>query len=135
MLDAESFLLLGIAAGGGGGGGGGNPNYVESIAGTLVNLFDDLDFDEIAAAVEDNNATVQLVVQGSMLVGQLWSGGILFSACLFDSPADENPYRAASVYYNHAASLLYAKSFFGSGFVDVPASTSAQLIIIHHPLP
>jgi len=61
MLDTESFLL-GIATGGGGD--GGNPNYVETLNGTLGNPIPYSRYSEILNDLENGNAT--MYIKGSL---------------------------------------------------------------------
>lgn len=60
VLDVESFLL-GIAAGGGG---GGNPNYVETIEGTLANPWGGK-FEEIITGCKNKNLTAFISLTSS----------------------------------------------------------------------
>ncbi len=134
--DTESFLL-GIAAGGGGG--GGNPNYVETVEGTLANPFGELNIEELFSGLANNGLTLILSALGSSLVGQI-SGhnSISFGTVLFSDPTDSTPWLGGSVSYffpYDTAQLAYAKVCQNSVWIDVPATTQTVLTVIHHPLP
>lgn len=136
MLDIESFLL-GIAAGGVGG--GGNPNYVETVEGTLANPFGELNIEELFSGLANNGLTLILLALGSSLVGQI-SGhnNITFGTVIFSDPTDSTPWLGGSVSYylpDDTVRLGYAKVCQNSVWIDVPATTQSVLTVIHHPLP
>lgn len=144
MLDVESFLL-GIAAGGGG---GGNPNYVETITGTLANPFGDYTSSQLAyMANVENSINMFLVVDGSVLgmgvyplsmLKPLSSGGngfLFFGASYLPDNAEQ--YMVADVEYQ--SGLQRARMMIGGNTVTDVMSYSSHitttLTIIHHPLP
>lgn len=134
VLDMESFLL-GIAAGGGGG--GGNPNYVETIRGTVANPWGEANYRELTNGIYTKELTVKMAFGGISLIAAS-NDGILFSAVLFNLPEDTEPYLGASVYYSGIddGALTIAKANFGMGsWDDLPLATPTTLTIIHHPLP
>ena len=119
------------------GGGGGNPNYVETIEGTLANPFGELDFDELYSELGAGGVTLILSALGASMMGQInGSGSILFGTVLFAAPIDAAPWIGGSVSYVPGEELLdYAKVLQNGVWVDLPATTQTVLTVIHHPMP
>lgn len=118
-------------------GGGGNPNYVETIEGTLANPFGELDFDELYRELGAGGVTLILSALGATMMGQInGSGSILFGTVLFAAPTDAAPWIGGSVSYVTGDELLdYAKVLQSGVWADLPAATTTTLTVIHHPLP
>lgn len=133
VLDTESFLL-GIAAGGG----GGNPNYVETISGTVANPWGAANYQELINGISSNELTVAMTI-GDTSLNATVVNGILFSAALFDLPGDTKLYLGVSVFYStlDEGALTIAKANFGTGggWGDLPSAMPTTLSIIHHPMP
>ena len=131
-LDPVSYKL-GQAAGG-----GGNPNYVETISGTVANPWGAANYLELIDGISSNELTVAMTIGGTSLNASVING-ILFSMALFDLPEGTEPYQGASVFYSilNEGALTIAKANFGtgSGWGDLPSATPTTLTIIHHPLP
>lgn len=143
MLDTESFLL-GIATGGGGD--GGNPNYIETIEGTLANPIPYERYSEILNDLENGNVT--MYINGSATgVGPYTlyaKPGASSHIMAFFADVVSKYFVSGSFYFpNHEGEILdlYAirytivtneavnlSSIFNS---DDPVTTT----IIHHPMP
>lgn len=113
----------------------GNPNYVETIEGTLANPWGELNYSKLRDEINNKNATISLYVDHATLIGILFDRNILFGSCLFDMPTDDKPLLAGSIAYDSNGDLLYAKMLGGSSWNDIPENASCALIIIHHSLP
>lgn len=117
--------------------GGGNPNYVETITGTLTNPWGEANFQELIDGILANELTVEMEVSSVLLSASI-NNGILFSLAIFDLPSDTDPIMGGSVMYSGAddGALTIAKANFGTGsWVNLPSTMPCTVIIIHHPLP
>ncbi len=137
MLDTESFLL-GIAAGGGGG--GGNPNYVETISGTLANPWGDLGAAALYLALYRNASASMLVQMGGaairLLLTQKGLDEIYASAAYYD-PNTSSLNEAVGISW-HEGELKYAYVTQNGVTTDMTAyaaAISTTLTVIHHPMP
>lgn len=132
MLDTESFLL-GIATGGGGD--GGNPNYVETITGTLANPWGDKIPDELVQLYKLNNVSLFLGVRADKLSLLSGDDGILFGLVAGDM---EDYVQASLVMYNEVGDFVEQKSFHFTTpdqYEELSSETPCTLTIIHHPMP
>ena len=125
---------------GGGGGGGGNPNYVETITGTLENPWGNVTASDFAAALASNevSATLQITVgTATALVNPVISGSyLIFSVAAYGSSGWS--VIASAAYLVSNGRLLYAFYQQGGTLTDLKSmseSISTTLTIIHHPLP
>lgn len=146
MFDAESFLL-GIAAGGGG---GGNPNYVETITGTLANLLQTSDhtISELAAEINGGNATALLDIDGSQagfpgtfkisLLPSIGGTANYIGGSLNAIGNSIGDTIAVSVDFETPNSLYYFHILSGGTISNLTSAGDqfpTTLTIIHHPLP
>ena len=149
MLDVESFLL-GMAAGGGGGGGG-NPNYVETITGTIANPWGSHAFGDIKAALTSNAIT-------AYIVDDLLHGARIY----LEASADDLSGFTGSFHISTQSSVVIVDreieyvaydnngaciALFGilgttsqnamtlDDYTEDAAGAACTLVIIHHPLP
>lgn len=143
MLDVESFLL-GIAAGGGGGGGG-NPNYVETITGTLANPFGTMTAGELkiliqnvtngkATAILHISNTIDLILVPQESNGLYFVGITNFDSTEFDGYIFEYDASDMSRYGGYCYFDISSDSVSGD-IASLHASKQTTLTIIHHPLP
>lgn len=129
-------------------GGGGNPNYVETITGTLANPFGDYTSSQLAyMANVENSINMFLVVDGSVLgmgvyplsmLKPLNSGDnstLFFGASYLPDNAEH--YMVADVEYQ--SGLKRARMMVGGNTITDVMSYSSHitttLTIIHHPMP
>ena len=139
-LDPVSYKL-GQAAGGGGG--GGNPNYVETITGTLANPWGDIDILDLGQKVMNNNATVFLEINDAShsvtpLQGLFIVDDVNVSAMFSFSMFFDESFSAISVVFlgGNFLNSVSIDGTAGSYTVDqIPSTTPTTLTIIHHPLP
>ena len=121
------------------GGGAGNPNYIETIEGTLANPFGELDVEELFSGLANNGLTLILLALGSSLVGQIiGNNSILFGTAVFSDPTDSAPWLGGSVSYyfpDDTVQLGYAKVCQNGVWNDIPATMRTGLTVVHHPLP
>ena len=141
MLDVESFLL-GIAAGGGGG--GSNPNYVETITGTLANPFGSYTMAEIQQMISTKSASFFITFTDEHGHEQTLAGtgavepgeySELYFSVVYVTGTSTSYSAYAIVYDAVENSMLYAIELIGRTRTDLSSSTSCTLTIIHHPLP
>ena len=134
-LDPVSYKL-GQAAGGGGG--GGNPNYVETIVGTLANPWGSYAFSDIRRNIANNAITAYIttsdsrkwfIPSGKSTGNNLWvrfNGG--FSNTIdYDCISITSSGTTTSVHYE------YSDGNYTETTID--PTTPCMLTIIHHPLP
>ena len=125
------------------GGGGGNPNYVETITGTIANPFGTNEkFQEILNGLIENTLTVKLefivgFIEQYQMTGVLVSNTSFFFAC----------YLPPTFSSGHAIRLLYSNNLqLNKYYITVAkdgtwvegslsADLATTLTIIHHPLP
>ena len=127
-----------------GGGGGGNPNYIETIEGTLANPFGDLDKREIIGKVFAKDASVFISftfgdVTISMLQGIALNSSVL---AFYNIETDAEDYieSVSMLCYSSGEYALIAdySAFDSAVFYNDQAKLKfipSTLIIIHHPLP
>lgn len=126
---------------------GGNPNYVETIEGTLASPFGEYSPEELLAEIIQNDATVKLYLNGSSL--DLGNGTLyptstndtnrLYFQAVARGSTDITEWIAYTATYDESTFELiraYALSG-GSAFDMLPYANQipATLTIIHHPLP
>jgi len=134
MLDTESFLL-GIAAGGGGD--GGNPNYVETIEGTLANPWGGYTLQQILDGIASNQMSIMIFSEGQSVAPAVFQqmNALLFSLAFV--LGDNQSFTALSLMY--AGTDVTAFTMHGqNGNYTITAedlTTPCTLTIIHHPLP
>lgn len=126
-FDPVSYLMGKKA----GGGGGGNPNYVETIEGTLANPWGDYAFNDIMDLVSSRNATLIL----SFIGAQDYACEV---QSVHNVPRFFVGYRTGiryiSVVYTTSGVFSYARSIEDEVTI-ADGRTACTLTIIHHPLP
>ena len=143
MFDPVSYAMGAKA----GGGGGDNPNYVETITGTLANPWGGVDVADLASDVIANNATVYMTVSFSGLTRTFLvdfseyesnNSTIFISACTID--ANEIIAYAATWTGAVFENFMSAAGTVTDGLTITNYSAYGEyvpttLTIIHHPLP
>ena len=135
----EEALLLQILDQGGGS--GGNPNSVQTITGTAANPWGDVDYEELAEAVYNKNATVTIGYElgytilspRPMVANRVSAHETVLWASMLNSGADGG-WTAA---YNSSGGISSMKALVSGSPVDYIAyasATTSTLIIIWHPL-
>lgn len=127
--------------------GGGNPNYVETITGTLANPFDDYNITELAASANIDNSVNMYLVADATAIGLgvyplSWlkplndsDNGILYFGASYLPLSGNN--LVADVHYS-STGLSLARIMIGTTISDMSPYAEAivtTLTIIHHPLP
>ena len=138
-LDPVSYKL-GQAAGGGGG--GGNPNYVETITGTLANpwgdylpseLFGDANVSLVLSADVDDNVITFMPVP--VVNNQLYCFCGAFSARKVGGRTQLIQADSECVFYEpNGAFLSYGNLATPSDYNEYSGSVT-QLVVTHHPMP
>lgn len=140
-LDPVSYKL-GQAAGGG----GGNPNYVETITGTLANPWGEIDAGNLANEIANNNANAEIAWDATAIgVGTdrspLYTGNdgiqLLVRTSRIGEPTDYAALDIAWLTSDGELASAHALTS-GAGYVDLQGYASlitTVLTIIHHPLP
>ena len=123
-----------------GGGGGGNPNYVQTITGTLADPWGDVGFEAIRVALATGNASAKMHIQSDVLNLDSW----LFLTAAVNITAscghvDTTNYYAFTGTFRTGgvAPTLYLQSK-NAGFVDGSQYASiinSTLEITWHPMP
>ena len=145
-LDPVSYKL-GLAAGRGGG--GGNPNYVETITGTLANPFGSYTPAEIRQMLASQSASVTLTIPNledeetgesyTNVVALLRAYGTNNMSADAIPTMDATDFAALKLRWNVSTSSYNAKLgmlFTGEyNYTDVDLTTPCTLTVIHHPLP
>lgn len=113
------------------GGGSGNPNYVETIEGTLANPWGNYSYGTIIQDIADNNITAYLMMtmhpQHIQYSGFPTSGWVSVSATIS---------AVTQIQYTGGGVLNFAREYSGfSTYTDIDPATPCTLTIIHHPLP
>ena len=125
---------------------GGNPNYVETIEGTMANPWGNIDFETIANKCLSNDATMYLFVHGeeagrsdielSLQRAGMGSGEIPFGATRGNSL--EGLGGALAIYDGSTGNAIVTTIEIGGTVTDL-SETAEQipttLTIVHHPLP
>ena len=121
---------------------GGNPNYVETIEGTLENPWGNYTLNNIWEMLSSNEATMYIQYIGifngyaygyAIPNGTIgWTdGSVLFSAACGTGFLTY----AYSFSYSSNATYLYIKKASSSGWDTVDGTGACTLTIIHHPMP
>lgn len=151
-FDAVSFAAGKKAAGSSGGGVDGNPNWVETIEGTLTNPWGEYEWEGIKTLVNSGNATIKLTIPSQStkplgMTGEYRNSGMLGNTIVFSSltvrtyyDEDEEDTLAVPtgllVRYSRGTIDPVNTCVMDDGYVTyLPASTATTLTIIHHPLP
>lgn len=141
-LDPVSYKL-GIAAGGGG---GSNPNYAETITGTLANPWGGVDTAALLTEIQSNNATCMMTIDATALDIGIFpvialpfavSQGFIFELIGTSGPALNN-WGCTSVNYHSDGTFYTFYALTGGNVIDPGSYASTiptTLTIIHHPLP
>ena len=125
-------------------GGGGNPNYIETIEGTLANPWGDKDISEIRASLLRNEISVYLRIGNwPVLAVQAYNGyasGALYATAAYADilPLAEYSYGCYIVYFNSSGEVSGAFENYGDNTfnsVSTVPTTTTTLTIIHPPLP
>jgi len=141
MLDTESFLL-GIATGGGSD--GGNPNYVETIEGTLANPWGDIDPATLHQSVLSGDADVRLDIGGPPGFRHLeiqmspFEDSLIYFSGVADSPSNVEEWTALALYYELQGTINRVRLLNDGTVTDMSqyaTNLSTVLTIIHHPMP
>jgi len=130
----------------GGGGGGGNPNYVETIEGTLFSPFGNHTQDELLSGIDAGEITTILTVslggKEYTIPGQRNAKVLSFSRLIrLDVGTGSTSYMAAvSITYQPKGFNTTTSSYYSSGSWTIIETEDAKeipctLTIIHHPLP
>lgn len=122
---------------------GGNPNYVETVTGTLANPWGDVSYSELLDAVNNNNATCKLAVDATaidfgiipMIVSS--GGSFLYSELVAYASNAVSGWVALVANYSGTGVLETAYALRdGTAISLLPFSSSpTTLTIVHHPLP
>lgn len=119
---------------------GGNPNYVETIEGTMASPFGEHTVTELMAGIDDNSmsVTLQISLQGHTVVlpGAIL-GYLRFSLAIEpDNTAGWQNVAEVSYYNNgNIYNALYDERGNITDLKPMASSISTVLTIIHHPLP
>lgn len=138
-FDPISYAM-GVRAGGGG---GGNPNYVETVEGTLANPWGSVEPEALYTELADNAASILLTASiGSNTVTLPIVADTTFSRFKAVTAADNN--EGVDTYiagYDESGTLLTfvrATALSDSGSIDnlisLAFAVPVTLTIIHHPL-
>ncbi len=136
-LDPVSYKL-GQAAGGGGG--GGNPNYVETIEGTLANPWGKVDYGLLLIDIASNNATAIITVPALSFFSSylnVSSNHLIANGARFNI-GEPSLLSAGLASYGGDGTLNSLLMWQNGTTVDVTSTMSGYettLTIIHHPLP
>ena len=126
-------------------GGGGNPNYVETVTGTLANPWGSVTPATLQTAISGNNATALLTVDASAigmgaayLVATPFAQQAIAFQAVGSSGSSVADWAAVDVAYGTNGTLTYAWINRSGAALDATAyaqSITTTLTIIHHPLP
>ncbi len=123
------------------GSGGGNPNFVETITGTMADPWGELDYAELVQDVGNNDATATLAVPSMNLVAYLISNQseLSLNGANFISAGDDMTLAVAAFAKYGADGALNVILMWQNGTaMDVTSMLSGAettLTVIHHPLP
>ena len=136
---ADGNVITGTASG------GGNPNYVETVTGTLANPWGSVTPATLQTAISGNNATALLTVDASAigmgtayLVATPFAQQAIAFQAVGSSGSSVADWAAVDVAYGTNGSLAYAWINRSGAALDATAyaqSITTTLTIIHHPLP
>ena len=141
-LDPVSYKL-GQAAGGGGG--SGNPNYVETITGTLANPWGEKSYSELVDGIVNLDASVTLIVDAtsigydeyllSVARGEaIMAGQLPLMSCGYS----DGDWSAVYAFFTSNGTLYQAMALSNGQTLDMTqyaALLPTTLEIVHHPLP
>lgn len=139
-LDPVSYKL-GQAAGGG----GGNPNYVETITGTLANPFGSMTSGELKTLIQNvANGSATAILRISNMInmvlvpnesnGLYFVGITNFDSTEFDGYLFEYDGSNMNRYGGYCYFDISSDSVSGD-ITSLPGSKQTTLTVIHHPLP
>lgn len=147
-LDPVSYKL-GQAAGGGGG--GGNPNYVETITGTIGNPWGAHTFSDIKAALASNEITAYIVddlLPGERIYLEASADGVSgftgsfhistqSSVIIVDREIEYVAYdsNGACVAFFSVMGTTSQNAMTVDDYTEDAADATCTLYLIHHPLP
>lgn len=128
--------------------GDGNPNYVETIKGTLANPWGDVDIVTLASQCLTNDATVYLLVDGTAIGmpevelnlqrGGI-SAGIPFGAVGLHTTGDMIYLNGSIIIFKLSTGAVTTAIIHNDGAItDIlpyASNISTTITIIHHPLP
>lgn len=128
-----------------GGGGGGNPNYVETITGTLANPWGTVSYTSLIDGIIRNSITAKMTatIPGDaslsfVLIPTGESIALRGSGAFYNFSATVTLNEAFSVVWNPDSTLKYAaitQSGVDTNITEYAALAITTLTIIHHPLP
>ena len=126
--------------------GGGNPNRVETYEGTVANLWNDIDRNELATALENHEVSIYLEIDASAL-----NAGIITSRPFVDSTlgtiytngGQVGPYVSLTSAYQIAwdittGNVSHAYMHTNNNVIDISSYTdtlTTSMTIVWHPLP
>jgi hypothetical protein len=126
------------------GGGGGNPNTVQTVTGTLSNMFGNVDLDELEDALSTLNATAYVEIDASALGAGMIHGYMQVNTetHLFyvGGSALLPTLSASTAYYVEwgAGALNRARMLSNGNIVDISSygsTINTTMTIVWHPLP
>lgn len=126
------------------GGGGSNPNYVETITGTLANPWGVVRYSELKNELANNNASCKLVIDATSigfdifsLLGNTSTDGAVYFELIATGGSTVDVWAAISVNYNIVGELTSAFSLIGGNAMNISVypNLPTTLTIIHHQLP
>ena len=130
----------------GGGGGGSNPNYVETVTGTVASPWGNLDAAGLYAALQRGDATAKMLIDPSQLglpaveifISPLVPGYISVQG-IADGGANLSGWFAVQIGYNKTNGEFIGAYLLQNGaVVDMSAYAgmiASTITVIHHPLP
>lgn len=132
--------LLAMQQAGKGGGGGGNPNYVETITGTVANPWGNANYNDLVAGIAQQNITVYFSIQQLGFGGYVESNGesLSMSVAVFDLAESWSLTLAGLAQYDESGALLSLVMWRNGNVIDVTSTFSGAtsiVTIIHHQLP
>lgn len=133
-FDPVSYAMGAKASGGGG---GGNPNYIETIEGTLANPWGEYSYSELVSAINNHEISCELVFQPSdHSTGHLFYYGSGIAGWGYVVGTTNTVGTLYRVLYKTNGTLNVAKIFTSfNEHIEIDPSTPCTLTIIHHPLP
>ena len=125
------------------GGGGGNPNYVETITGTLANPWGSVDPAALYAQMQDGEVSVVLNItvpgMGQAMVQPSLSADWWWYSAVFGYDSDSHVVTLAMYLAYLVSGELNLAYLYQNGTAtdmsEMAAQISTTLTIIHHPLP
>lgn len=116
---------------------GGNPNYIETIEGTLENPWGNYNYSELITDINNHEISCELTVRpGDHAIGHLFYYGTALSGWGFvygTANTINNLYR---VMYKADGTLNKARIFTSfNEYTEIDPATPCTLTVIHHPMP